>query len=167
METRRATATDIPAIRRVSHETLDAAYDFFSEREREATVRNRFSDERLGTALSDDDAILIAAEDGGELVGCAHVDTSTHVDAIGEAVLRELFVEPTHWEEGIGTALLEAVESAIRERGLTRLSAPVVVDNERGRRFFEAQGFERVEERVEDLFTGGTAHQLVYYHDFA
>lgn len=167
METRRATATDLPAVRHVSREALNAAYDFLPEAEREATVRERFGDERLEAALADDDTILLAAVDDGELVGYAHVVAVSHADAVGEAALRGIYVLPTRWREGIGTALLDAVEGAIRERGFTQLSVAVLDDNERAKRFFESMDFERVEERVEDLFTGGTAYQQVYYHDFA
>ncbi|SIR31636.1 L-amino acid N-acyltransferase YncA [Haladaptatus litoreus] len=167
METRDVTASDIPEIRRVSHEAVNTAYDFLPEKEREATVRERFSDDRLETALADDDVILIAAVADGELVGYAHVDAINRADAVGEGSLRGIYVRPNRWREGIGTILLDATEKAIRERGFTQLSIGVLTENERGRRFFESNGFERVEERVEDLFTGGTAYQQVYYHDFA
>ncbi|WP_227353596.1 GNAT family N-acetyltransferase [Haladaptatus salinisoli] len=167
METRGATATDVPEIRRIAREAVGEAYDFLPKREREATARERFSDERLESAMADDDAVLVAAVDGGDLVGFAHVDAATRVDSVGEGVLRGLYVAPNRWREGIGTALLEAVEDSIRERGFTQLSVPVLADNERGRRFLESNDFEKIEERVEDLFTGGTAPQLVYYHDFA
>ncbi len=167
METRRATTTDVPEIRRISREALDAAYDFLSKKERDATVRERFSDQRLESALADDDEVLIAVEDDGELVGYAHVETVSHVDAVGEAALRGIYVAPNRWREGIGTALLDAVEKVIRERGFTQLSVAVLIDNEQGKRFFESKGFENVEEQIEDLFTGGTAYQQVYYHEFA
>ncbi|WP_227374535.1 GNAT family N-acetyltransferase [Haladaptatus halobius] len=167
METRGATATDIPEIRRVAREALDEAYDFFPKKEREATVRVRFGDERLESAMADDDVILVAAIADGELVGYAHVDAVNRADAVGEAVLRGIYVAPNRWREGIGTALLDAVEDSIRERGFTQLSVAVLAENERGKRFLESNNFERIEERVEDLFTGGTAPQLVYYHDFA
>ncbi|GAA0227212.1 GNAT family N-acetyltransferase [Haladaptatus pallidirubidus] len=167
METRDVTASDIPAIRRVSSEAVNAAYEFLPEKEREATVRERFSDQRLQTALGDDDVILIAAVSDGELVGYAHVEAISRVDAVGEAALRGIYVVPNRWQTGVGTALLEAVEKAVHERGFTQLSVAVLIDNGRAKQFFESNGFERVEERVEDLFTGGTAYQQVYYHDFA
>lgn len=167
METRDVTASDIPEIRRVSSEAVNTAYYFLPEKEREATIRERFSDDRLETALANDDVILIAAIADKELVGYAHVEAVNRVDAVGEAALRGIYVTPSRWREGIGTILLDATEKAIRERGFTQLSIGVLTDNERGRRFFESNGFERVEERVEDLFTGGTAYQQVYYHDFA
>ena len=166
METRGVTATDVPEIHRVAREALDKAYDFLPEKEREATVRERFSDERFETALADDDVILIAAVADGELIGYAHVDAVNRADAVGEAVLRGLYVAPNRWREGIGTVLLDAVEDSIQERGFTQLSVAVLAENERGKRFLESNNFERIEERVEDLFTGGTAPQLVYYHDF-
>ncbi|WP_049969742.1 GNAT family N-acetyltransferase [Haladaptatus cibarius] len=167
METRGVTASDIPEIRRVSHEAVDTAYDFLPEKEREATVRERFSDDRFQTALADNDVILIAAVGDGELVGYAHIEAVSRANAVGEAAIRGIYVEPNRWREGIGTILLDATERAVRERGFTQLSIGVLTDNEQGRRFFESNGFERVEERVEDLFTGGTAYQQVYYHDFA
>ncbi|WP_435155078.1 GNAT family N-acetyltransferase [Haladaptatus sp. DFWS20] len=167
METRRVTTADIPEIRHISRKAVNAAYEFLPTREREATVRERFSAERFETALADDDVILVAAIDGGELVGYAHVDAVNRADAVGEAVLQGIYVSPEQWQEGVGTALLDTLEDEIRKRGFTQLSVAVLVDNERGKRFFESKGFERIEERVEDLFTGGTAYQQVYYHDFA
>ncbi|MFB9805919.1 GNAT family N-acetyltransferase [Haladaptatus pallidirubidus] len=107
METRDVTASDIPAIRRVSSEAVNAAYEFLPEKEREATVRERFSDQRLQTALGDDDVILIAAVSDGELVGYAHVEAISRVDAVGEAALRGIYVVPNRWQTGVGTALLK------------------------------------------------------------
>ncbi|WP_266078421.1 GNAT family N-acetyltransferase [Haladaptatus caseinilyticus] len=167
METKRVTRTDIPEIRTISREAVEAAYDFLPDKERAATVRERFSEERLETALADDDVIIVAAIADGDPVGYAHVDVVNRADAVGEARLQGIYVTPDRWRQGIGTALLDGIEDEIRTQGFTQLSVSVLIDNERGKRFFESKGFERVEERVEDLFTGGTAYQQVYYHDFA
>ncbi|MGP1396832.1 MAG: GNAT family N-acetyltransferase [Inquilinaceae bacterium] len=55
---------------------------------------------------------------------------------LGMAVLR------AYWAAGIGTRLMESLEAWARGRGGHRLSLEVFAHNVRGRRFYEARGFD-------------------------
>jgi ribosomal protein S18 acetylase RimI-like enzyme len=52
-----------------------------------------------------------------------------------------IYVHPDHWDEGHGHELLEAGEAALREQDHDRALLWVLEANERGRRFYERQGW--------------------------
>lgn len=52
-----------------------------------------------------------------------------------------IYVHPDHWDEGHGYRLLEAGETALRELDHQRALLWVLETNERGRRFYERQGW--------------------------
>ena len=77
-----------------------------------------------------------------------------------EADLKELYVHPDRWGEGVGTALLAA--------GLDRLPADVTAvrletlsGNERAAAFYEARGFERTGRRTIEV--GGEPYEAHVY----
>ena len=164
MQTRPATIDDVSDVRTVARETWQTGYDFLPETEREAAVRERYATDRLESAVADDDAEFVVAVDDA-VVGFAHVHPVDPAERVGGAELRDIQVRPDRWNEGVGRALLAETEDALRDRGFTQLAVDVFADDERARSFFEALGFEKVEERIEDLFSGGTARQLRYHHE--
>jgi GNAT superfamily N-acetyltransferase len=106
-----------------------------------------------------------AFETGGRLVAHAVLGQATDgEDPIGGlGHLRELFVHPERWREGIATALLALAEEEMRRRGYERgrLRAPVgapAVD------FYESRGWSDNGERVHieqyDLDTIGFSKAL-------
>ncbi|ELZ88217.1 putative acetyltransferase [Haloferax elongans ATCC BAA-1513] len=62
-----------------------------------------------------------------------------------EAGLWTIYVDPSRWGEGIGSALLDAVTAAIPEQ-YDRLVLETFAENEVGQRFYREKGFEVVEE---------------------
>lgn len=176
METRRATADDVPAIRGVAREAWRAAYDFLPEAEHDAAFEEWYARDRLEAAIVDGErefAVALAESDGDgattQVVGFAHaepVDPAKHDERVGGAELTAVYVHPDHWRAGVGTALVEEVESALRERGFSQLEVAVFAENDRAKAFFDSRGFEQISEQVADLFSGGTERQFVYYHDF-
>lgn len=166
METRPATAEDAEGIRRVARAAWDAAYDFLPPKEHDAAFKEWYSPERLAAETDADDVEFFVATADDDLIGFAHATATTDPDSVGEGELQSIYVAPDHWRNGAGTALLSDIEDRLDDRGFTRLKAPVFAENERGKRFLEANGFERIEDRVIDLFTGGTRQQYLYYHQF-
>ena len=77
------------------------------------------------------DEVLVAEQDC-EIVGMAVVFIGDR-----DAELDGLFVEPEHWREGIGTALVDVATHAARRRGLTLM----VTANPSAREFYEKCGF--------------------------
>jgi GNAT superfamily N-acetyltransferase len=85
---------------------------------------------------------VIVAEIGDRIVGFASFIAQDGNDA----ELDGLFVEPSHWRQGIGRALIEAVERELVAWQATRLR---VVANPNALAFYTALGFEIVgEERT-------------------
>ena len=75
---------------------------------------------------------VFVAEHDGEVAGLAVVFIGDE-----EAELDGLFVEPGHWREGIGTALVDVATHEARKRGLTLM----VTANPSAREFYEKCGF--------------------------
>lgn len=87
--------------------------------------------------------MLVATADG-EVVGYANVrleETKPFVDD-GEAELKEIYVDPDSWGEGVGTALLEAALDALPEAVVT-IRLETLSGNDLAAGFYEARGFER------------------------
>ena len=76
---------------------------------------------------------VLIAEIDGEIAGFAVI-----LDEGGRAELDGLFVEPSHWRQGIGTALVDEAVHLARDRGLSLMT---VVANPAARRFYERCGF--------------------------
>ena len=56
-------------------------------------------------------------------------------------MLSEIWVEPSAWRRGAGSALLDVIESEARRADCPTLSAEILADNDRARKFFSARGF--------------------------
>ncbi len=97
-------------------------------------------------AEEDDFRFLVAVvqeDDGDETVlGFA----SAAREWADETELFTLYVDPDHWGEGTGTALLEALESWAADRGAERLVCSALAGNTVAVAFLESRGFERVRE---------------------
>ena len=62
--------------------------------------------------------------------------------AAGDGHLWALYVDPRAQGAGVGSALLEHAEGALREEGASEATLSVFAGNEHGRRFYEARGWE-------------------------
>ena len=87
---------------------------------------------------------VLVAEIGERIVGFATIVAHDGNDA----ELEGLFVEPTHWRQGIGTALVHAIEREAAAWGASRLH---VVANPHAMPFYQATGFVQVGERKTPL----------------
>ena len=65
----------------------------------------------------------------------------------GSATLVDLFVDPRHRRQGVGTALVAAVMAWLAAKGAREVGLGVMADNADARRFWARQGF--VEYRVQ------------------
>jgi ribosomal protein S18 acetylase RimI-like enzyme len=61
-----------------------------------------------------------------------------------EAGLKEIYVDPNYWREGIGTELLECGLDVLPD-DVTALKLEMLSGNEAGRKFYEKHGFERTD----------------------
>ncbi|MFC7082410.1 GNAT family N-acetyltransferase [Halorussus caseinilyticus] len=158
MEIREATTEDIPTVRSVARESWRKAYaDVVPESVIEDAVAEWYADETMTGIIGDDEQVcLVASDEDGEIVGFAHGATDD-----GEGDVLRLYVHPDRWHEGIGTALLEAMEERLTEMGAERMQAMVLADNEMGNAFYEDHGFEKTDE-AETQLDGTTRTENVY-----
>ena len=159
MTVRRATAADVDGVRAVAGDSWEADYPEILSRE---SVENGFEEwydpGRLAAALPADDELLFVAERDDTVVGFAH----GVVDGTGGAghVLR-LYVHPDARGRGVGGRLLERVRGELFDRGVERVHAMVLSDNEPGNEFYRSFGFERVDESETTI--GGESYPETRY----
>ena len=94
--------------------------------------------------LADPDAFVLAARRDGELIGYAFVEMRQPDETweMGEryAELASLAVTSSARGEGLGGALLDAVEEELRALGITDLRLGVVAGNHAAERFYGRRG---------------------------
>ena len=94
--------------------------------------RYPFPDDLIRTAwneaLADLDVEVFVAEAAGEPIGSV---------SIGAEFLRTLYVLPTHWRTGIGTALHDHALERLRARGQVRAKLWTLEENWNARRYYE------------------------------
>ncbi|NEU55729.1 GNAT family N-acetyltransferase [Halorussus sp. MSC15.2] len=158
MEIREATENDIPTIRTVAREAWTEAYaDAVPESVVESAVSEWYAEETMSRIIADDEQVcLVATDEDGDIVGFSHGATD---DGAGD-VLR-LYVHPDRWNEGIGTAVLEAMEERLTAMGAETIQAMVLAENEMGNAFYEDHGFEKTDE-AETQLDGATRTENVY-----
>ena len=177
MDIRDATADDVPTVRSVAREAWKKAYaDAVPESVVDTAVSEWYAEETMTRIIGDDEQVCLVAVDDGEsearsasddasgvgnepragIVGFAHGATDE-----GKGDILRLYVHPDRWHEGIGTALLEAVEGRLREMGAETTQAMVLADNEMGNAFYEERGFEKTGEAETNL-DGTTRTENVY-----
>ena len=129
---RRITAGDLPAV-------LDLEHDLFPE---DAWTREMFAAE-----LRDDlaDRYYLVAEEDGRVIGyaglLAPVSRRTRRGRGGQADVLTMAVASSHWGQGIGSALLEALLAEAAGRGCAEVFLEVRVDNPRAQRLYRRHGF--------------------------
>lgn len=156
IEVREATTGDVDGIVDVARDSWYAAYGGFLDPDVvEQAIGEYYDPTLLESAIDHEDIAFFVAEvgrssgggegdgtgtdDGRRLVGFASVE-QTWAD---EVELHTIYVHPDRWGEGVGTALLERVESWARDRGVDRIACAVFAENAVGLGFVEARGFER------------------------
>jgi ribosomal protein S18 acetylase RimI-like enzyme len=94
--------------------------------------------------LAEPDAFALVAEEGGAVVGYAVVrlggPDETWVTGERSAELETLAVLPTSRGQGVGAALMDAVDEEIRRLGVDDLWVSVVAGNDGALRFYERRG---------------------------
>jgi GNAT superfamily N-acetyltransferase len=98
---------------------------------------------------------VFVAEQGGRIVGFATILPRENRDGEAEgndAELEGIFVEPSAWRRGVGTALMHQIEREARAWGANRLHV-VASPNVEG--FYVAAGFTRTGEQKMDFGPNG------------
>ena len=160
---RGATAEDAAAIRRVARESWHATYDDILGAEAvESVVDDWYDPDGLEESIvRDDGRFLVAEAESGseaEVVGFAQAVLGDEDD--DAAQLPRIYVHPDRWGDGVGSELLDRIESWLADRGAERLRLIVLADNEVGNAFYEKCGYRTVGSR-ESEFEGETVTDYV------
>ncbi len=86
--------------------------------------------------LRDPACCWLAALDSGEVVGYAGMQT-----VLDEGYISNIAVSPAHRKQGLGMALVDALQREGRRRRLSFLTLEVRVGNAEARRLYERAGF--------------------------
>ncbi|MFB6074334.1 MAG: N-acetyltransferase family protein [Haloarculaceae archaeon] len=156
MAVRPATTDDLDAVRRVADRAWHAAYrEALPALTIDRSVREWYDPAALRGVLASDIAFLVAERDGA-VVGFAMAGPSGD-----DWLLHSIYVAPRRWGEGVGSALLAAVEERAVVAGAERLRVDeVLADNEVGRAFYRER-FRRVGRGRVRL--GGERYRTVAY----
>ncbi|WP_435062985.1 GNAT family N-acetyltransferase [Halobaculum sp. EA56] len=110
--------------------------------------------ERFERKRADDELLFLVAVVDDGVAGVSNVawgETNTHAFVPDDAAQhRAVYVDPDHWGEGIGTALVRRGSDALDDE--TPEYVECLAANERGRRFYESLGFERYGGGTVELF---------------
>jgi len=160
MELRAATPADIDAVRSVARESLVASYGHAVDAALlDGAVEEWYDAGDLSDDIGDDNVVFPVAVVDGTVVGFAESYVAGRRERVGE--VDWLHVHPDHRGSGIGSALLERVEAALRSADVDRIEARVLADNEAGTEFYEQEGYELAGERDIDI-AGETFDELEY-----
>jgi GNAT superfamily N-acetyltransferase len=88
-------------------------------------------------ALVDPDVDVFVAEAGGEPIGSV---------SVGGEFLRTLYVVPSHWRTGIGTALHDHALERLRSQGRASAKLWTLEENWSARRYYEKRKWKLTEE---------------------
>ena len=161
MIVRTASTSDTAAIERVARATWRVDYPDVLNRENTADAATDWYDESaMTTAIERDDALVLVASLENEVVGFAHAYVAEN-----RGDLLRLYVAPGYRERGVGTALLDRTVDDLFEAGVDEIRAMVLAANEHGRAFYEASGFELVDEDAETEIDGERYRECRYRLD--
>ncbi|OZI46064.1 GNAT family N-acetyltransferase [Bordetella genomosp. 5] len=112
----------LPALAQVLHACVSqgASVGFvapFTAADSEAWWRRR-----IAPALEEGGLVLLAARQGGEVVGTVQLDCDTPANQPHRAEVRKLLVHPRARRAGVARQLMVAIEASARERGRTLLT---------------------------------------------
>ena len=148
------------AIQRIALASWHAAYDdILGPGTVDSVVEEWYAADGLRGDVTDSRHVFLVAEHEGDVVGFAN--SCQWGDEDGVAVLARIYVDPGHWNDGIGGTLFARSEWLLAERGYDRLRLVVFAENDVGVSFYESSGFERVETREAEF--GGESHEEYVY----
>ena len=157
---RSATPADLPTVGRLGALLVRTHHAFDRRRFLAPTPRTEQGYASfLGTQLADPEAVLLVAEQDGQVVGYAYAGIEGHdwMSLRGPAgVLHDLLVDPDHRGKGVGAMLLQAMLTRLQERGASQVVLSTAERNEGAQRLFARAGFRRTMiEMTRDLAADG------------
>jgi ribosomal protein S18 acetylase RimI-like enzyme len=154
---REATPDDVEPIRTIARRAWERAYDDAMDEEViDEMLAAGYSTAAVEELVTSSEAELFVAELDGEPVGYASTTPDDSED-VGDV---NVYVDPEHWGEGVGSRLLERTEEALADRGISRVRDYVLVGNDAGNAFYRSH-YEKTGEREVEI--GGETHVANVY----
>lgn len=155
MHIRDAAEDDAADLRWIARASLKAAYsEEVSETAIDTAVKNWYGDDSLPERLSEPTTHIKVAEEDGGILGLVEL---TGTDGAKEGAIQWIHVDPDHWGEGIGDALLEAAETALFDMNVSRIEGTAVSENRDIIEFYDdhdyQEGMDRETKIGEETFT--------------
>ncbi len=88
-----------------------------------------------------EDDLLVARDSGVVGFVMFELQSGIYQQTTTRGLIQNVYVEPSHRSEGVGTALLDEAEGRLAERGAEVFSLEVMVANENARRLYENRGY--------------------------
>jgi ribosomal protein S18 acetylase RimI-like enzyme len=88
------------------------------------------------------DTILVADDDGLAGFVMFSVEDGGYEQDRHRGLIENLYVRPEYRNDGVGSALLEAAESHLRQDGVEAIALEVLAQNERAREFYDRHGYD-------------------------
>lgn len=162
------TPAELAAANRVVARAWHAAFDDIVSAEALAYVDSLADgldhDARFEEIVGHDRSRAVVAVDGSAVVGNAWIVWAPRATKSfatdDDAEVRILYVDPDRWGEGIGTTLLDRCIDSV-PAVLDRVVVETLSENDAGRAFYEANGFDVVERSTFDI-AGSTYPTVVY-----
>lgn len=144
------TPADVDAVAALARSVWQTTYPaLISQAQMDAMLADRYAATRMRAQLDDPTHAWYVAWRGDTAVGFAHAYLDT--DA---CKLDKLYVHAAQQRQGVGKALLAAVEAWARAQHARRLRLQVNRGNAQALRAYEKYGFTIIESRVFDLGNG-------------
>jgi ribosomal protein S18 acetylase RimI-like enzyme len=102
----------------------------------------------------------VVAVDGRAILGFATTRPSPDDPRSGE--LTALYVDPDHWDRGVGRALLEDARTRLTDHGFGQARLWVFAGNDRAERFYQRDGWTPDGRRREDEVWGVAVAEIGY-----
>jgi GNAT superfamily N-acetyltransferase len=144
---RRAEPRDLPALGRLGAHLMQVHYAFDRQRF-VAPVGDPAAGYAafLGSQLDADDATVLVAEQGGQVVGYAYAGIEPFSwKELREAAgfVHDIVVNPARRRAGVASALMEAAIAWVRAQGVRSVMLWTAAPNDGAQRLFERLGFRR------------------------
>jgi GNAT superfamily N-acetyltransferase len=136
---REARAADFAALIRLLDEMDESMYRGRAHAD-EGDIRTMYE-----AVLTDPDQRVLVVEDGGRLVGSAHVMMLRHIgrSLSRSAVVEGVVVDAEYRRRGVGAALMRAAADAAREAGCYKLTLTSNLARTGAHRFYSRLGWKR------------------------
>lgn len=155
---RAGTIDDIASVKEIAYISWNDTYEGIIP----SPIQKSFLEKSYSTPMMEmrlKKTIMLVATHEEEPVGFANF---TKLDQDGDAELIALYLKPEYQRNGYGKQLLKSGLSHLLNG--SELSVYVEAENEKGRNFYESNGFELVEE-FEELFEGHPLKTAKYVYD--